>query len=175
MDRIVGPLPVRGNGPFLEEREEASELSERGGQHPACRRHEIGEHRSFLAPPSMPYTFSIDGRIVHFAWSGVVAKEDLQSIGKEMPRLARELGFAPNVLHTFDAVTGHSFQPLAVYMHSLLRKRVVIPTPVRSAAVTKTSEGASLARMFVSLNRSPNLEMKVFDSEEVARRWLGAS
>lgn len=121
----------------------------------------------------MPYSSIIEGRVVHIVWSGVMSREDLQSLGKGMPRIAAELGFAPDVLHTFDAVTGHSFQPLAAYMLSLLRKRVEIPTPVRSAAVATTAEGKSMARMMATLNRNHNLEMKVFESEEAARRWLG--
>ena len=120
----------------------------------------------------MPYSYIIEGRVVHIVWSGVISKEDLQSVGKAMPRLAAELGFAPDVLHTFDTVIGHSFQPLAAYMFSLLRKRVEIPNPVRSAAVATTPEGKSMARMMATLNRNHNLEMKVFASEEAARRWL---
>ncbi|MBK8475551.1 MAG: hypothetical protein IPL39_04370 [Opitutaceae bacterium] len=122
----------------------------------------------------MPYTYTIEDRIVHLAWSGVVAKEDLQAIGREMPRLAAELGFAPDVLHTFDAVAGYSFQPIAAYALSLLRKRVVIPYPVRSAAVARTPESLALARIFIALNRTRNLTMEVFDSEEKARRWIAA-
>ena len=98
---------------------------------------------------AVPYTYTIEDRIVHLAWSGVVAKEDLQAIGREMPRLAAELGFAPDVLHTFDAVAGYSFQPIAAYALSLLRKRVVIPYPVRSAAVARTPESLALSLIHI--------------------------
>lgn len=120
----------------------------------------------------MPYTYEIEGRIMRIRWHGVVSKEDLQAIGKDMPRVATELGFPQDTLHTFDAVTGYSFQPIAAYMLSLLRKRVKIPTPVRSASVVKTPEARGLAKIFKALNRSKNLEMEIFDSEEAARRWL---
>ena len=88
--------------------------------------------------------------------------------------LAAELGFAPDVLHTFDAVAGYSFQPIAAYALSLLRKRAVIPYPVRSAAVARTPETLALARIFIALNRTRNLTMEVFDSEEKGRRWIAA-
>ena len=122
----------------------------------------------------MPYTYTIEDRIVHIAWGGVISKDDLQAIGKDMPRLARELGFAPDVLHTFDGATGYSFQPIAAYALSLLRKRVVIPYPVRSASVVTTPEQRSLAKIFKALNRTHNLTMGIFDSEEAARRWIGS-
>lgn len=136
---------------------------------PACRRPRRGKTRR-----RVPYNYTIEDRIVHLAWSGVVSKEDLQAIGKEMPRLAAELGFAPDVLHTFDAVAGYSFQPIAAYALSLLRKRAVIPYPVRSAAVARTPETRALARIFVALNRTRNLKMEVFEAEEPARRWIAA-
>jgi hypothetical protein len=121
----------------------------------------------------MPFTHTIEDRIVHVEWAGIVSKEDLQAIGKLMPRLSAELGFAPDVLHTFDAVTGYGFQPIAAYMVSLLRKRAVIPCPVRSASVVKTPEAKSLASIFKALNRSPNLTIEIFESEAAARRWIG--
>lgn len=121
----------------------------------------------------MPYTYTVENRLVHIAWSGIVSKEDLRAIGLEMPRLAASLGFAPDVLHTFDAVTGYGFQPIAAYMLALLRKRVVIPHPVKSASVATTPEMRRLAQIFITLNRNHNLVMKMFDTEETARRWLG--
>jgi hypothetical protein len=120
----------------------------------------------------MPYTYALEDRLVHITWSGVMAKEDLQAFGKDMPRIAAELGFAPDVLHTFDGVTGYSFPPIAAYMLSLLRKRVEIPTPVRSASVARTPEARAVAKMFAELNRTRNLEMRVFDDEASARRWI---
>jgi len=120
----------------------------------------------------MPYTYTIEDRIVHVAWNGVVSKEDLQSIGGAIPRIAAELGFAPNVLHTFGQMTGYTFQPIAAYVVALVRKRAHIPHPVRSASVATTPETKKMAQFFKTLNRSPNLTMEVFDSEQAARAWL---
>lgn len=120
----------------------------------------------------MPYSYTIDDRIVHVSWSGVIAKDDLKSFGEDMPRVGRELGFAPDVIHTFDGVAGHSFQPIAAYLYSLLQKRVQIPNPIRAAIVASTPEGKAMAKVFTTLNRSRNLEMGVFADEASARRWL---
>ena len=120
----------------------------------------------------MPYSHTTEGRILHVSWHGMVTKDDLVAFGADMPRLGRELGFAPDVLHTFAAVTGHSFQPIAAYMYSLLQKRVQIPSPIRAAIVATTQEGEALATVFKTLNRTPNLEMKVFANEAAARLWL---
>jgi len=120
----------------------------------------------------MPYTATVEGRNVHIAWHGVVSREDLQSIGKEIPRLAAELGFAPNVLHTFGTMTGYTFQPIAAYVVALVRKRVTIPHPVKSVSVATTPETRKMAQFFKTLNRSPNLTMEIFESETAARAWL---
>lgn len=120
----------------------------------------------------MPFSHTVEDRVVHVAWHGLVSREDLQAFGKAMPQLVASLGFIPDVLHTFEAVDGYGFQPITVYMFSLLRKRVHIPKPVRSAVVATTPETRSLAKVFKALNRTKNLEMEIFDSEVAARRWL---
>ena len=120
----------------------------------------------------MPYTYTIEGRIVHVAWHGTIAREDLESFGEAMPRVGRELGYAPDVIHTFEGTIGYSFQPIAAYMYSLLQRRAQIPNPIRAAIVATTQEGEALATVFKTLNRTRNLEMKVFSNEAAARLWL---
>jgi len=120
----------------------------------------------------MPYAYTSKGRIVRVSWYGVVTQEDLKAFVADMPRVGRKLGFAPDVIHTFDGVTGHSFQPIAVYMYTLLQKQVQIPNPIRVAMVATTPEGQALAEVFKALNRMRNLEMDVFADEPAARRWL---
>lgn len=120
----------------------------------------------------MPYTYAVEDQVVHISWHGVVSKEDLRSFGEEMPRIVAKIGIVPDLLHTFERMERYSFQPIAVYMFSLLRKRVQIPRLSRSAIVATTPETKSLARIFKMLNRTPNLEMEIFDSETAARRWL---
>lgn len=109
---------------------------------------------------------------MHVSWHGVITKEDLQAFGRAMPQIVGGLGFMPDVLHTFERVVAYSFQPITVYMFSLLRKRVHIPTPVRSAVVATTPSTLALAKVFKALNRTKNLEMEIFETEEKARLWL---
>ena len=120
----------------------------------------------------MPYTHTVEDRILHFSWFGVLSLEDLQTFGRNMPGLVASLGFSPNILHTFDEMKGYSFQPIMVYMFSLLRKRAKIPHPVKSAAVAKTPEVLAVARLFKAVNHSPNLTIEVFSTDEAARVWL---
>lgn len=120
----------------------------------------------------MPYDVTVEGRIVHIAWTGVIAQADLDSLLREMPRIGRDLGAAPDVIHTFDDTTGFSFEPGAAYQHSLQQRETEIPNPIRVAIVATTQEGEALATVFKGLNCNPNLEMRVFGNEAVARRWL---
>ncbi|MBE2213607.1 MAG: hypothetical protein IAE82_07035 [Opitutaceae bacterium] len=120
----------------------------------------------------MPYTATVEDRIIHIAWEGVIAPDDLEGVDREIPRLAAELRFAPNVLHTFDQVTGRSFDPMAAFAVSQKRKYRRIPVPVRAALVVKSPEATRIAEVFVALNRTPNLTMERFPSEKAARAWL---
>lgn len=120
----------------------------------------------------MPYTHNIEDRIVHVCWYGAITQQDLDDFGSEMPRIGRSLGFAPDVLHTFAAVTGLGLKPIEAFTYSLRQNQEPIPNPIRSAIVADTGEGEALATVFKELNRTPNLEMKVFADESAARRWL---
>lgn len=127
---------------------------------------------------SMPFTHTLEDKILHVTWFGVISREDLKAFGEAMPGLMQSLDFCPHILHTFDEVEGYDFQPIVVYTFSLLRKRVTIPTPVRSAALVRAThperqkEVAALAKLFKAMNRTRNLTIEVFDDETEAREWL---
>lgn len=121
----------------------------------------------------MPFSHSIEDRIIHIRWSGTLTKDDLQAAGREIPRLVAQLGFVPHLLHNLNAVEQLAFPPLAAYEHSVQRKRVSIPAPLKSATVAQTPAIAAMAQVFRAMNRTPNLEMEVFSTEAEARAWLG--
>jgi hypothetical protein len=120
----------------------------------------------------MPYTCTIEDRIVLVRWNGTITKEDFDSLSTDMPRIGRELGFAPDVIHTFKETTGYNFEPIAAYQYSLRQKQTKIPNPVRAAIVVDSQAGKAVAKVFKTLNRTPNLEMRVFADEAAARLWL---
>jgi hypothetical protein len=120
----------------------------------------------------MPYTSTIEEGIVHVRWHGTLSKADFDSLAKDMPRIGRELGHAPNVLHTFEDTLGADFEPISAYQYSLRQKQAKIPNPVRAAIVVSSPKGEAMASIFKTLNRTPNLEMRVFADEAVARLWL---
>ena len=120
----------------------------------------------------MPFSCTIEERCVHVAWREAISVEDLREFGREMPRIGRTLGRAPDVIHTFEEVTGLGFDPSAAYEYSMSQKAVAIPNPIRAAMVATTKENEYLATIFIKLNRAPNLEMRVFFDEASARVWL---
>ncbi|MFT3829050.1 MAG: hypothetical protein QM691_05010 [Opitutaceae bacterium] len=120
----------------------------------------------------MAYSYTVDGRIVHVRWRGTLAGGDLEAFGKEMPLLGRRLGFAPDVLHTFDETVASGFEPISAYHYSLQLKQVKIPNPIRAAVVASTKQGEAMATVFQTLNRTPNLELRIFATEDAALRWL---
>jgi hypothetical protein len=105
-----------------------------------------------------------------------VTRDDLQRLNGLMPELVRSIamqcGDVPQVLHDFDAVEACDFPPIGAYEHSVQRKRILIPHPMKSATIAKTSEVRAMARVVQALNRNPNLEMEIFDTEAAALGWL---
>lgn len=120
----------------------------------------------------MPISHTIEGRVVHLAWSGVITNADLAAIGALMPRLVKELGFVPHVLNTYDGVIGADLDPDAIYAQSMQRRQHPIPPQAKSALVAATPVVLSMARVFQAMNRDPRLQMEIFSSEAEARAWL---
>jgi hypothetical protein len=120
----------------------------------------------------MPATHEVKDRIVHFSWRGTVTGEDLRSIGQTLQALGTSLGFAPDVLHTFDEMNGAEFEPWAGFEHSLRQERLRLRNAAKSALVAKTPKVLAVARMMQTLNRNPNLAMEIFPTEEAALAWL---
>jgi len=123
----------------------------------------------------LPYTVTIEDRFVHVDLSGLISREDLKSVDQEMPLIAAQLGFGPNVLHSFAGVTGHSYELITAYMVSVIRKRIRIPQPVKSALVATTPATKRMAELFQELDATPNLTIEVFGSDPEARAWLDAT
>lgn len=120
----------------------------------------------------MPYSHTIEGHIIHIAWYGRITKEDLDTLGRELPQIAGKLPFASNILHTYEGVTEASFDPVEIHHYSNAAKQIKPPVPIRAAMVSVSMQGEYLATLFKMLNRVENIEMRVFCDEASARLWL---
>lgn len=120
----------------------------------------------------MPLRIEVLPDYVHVNWHGELVKQDLDLLSAEMPRIGRQLGHAPNVLHTFDGASGTSlhFDMLNSYSRNL--RQIKLPNPCRAASVCTHPLGFGLARMMQLINQNPDVEMMVFSDKEAALRWL---
>ena len=120
----------------------------------------------------MSISHTIEGRIVHVKWSGMITNADLAAVGALMPRLAQELGCVPHLLNTYDGVTGADFDPETIYAQSMQRRHQPFPPLAKSAMVATTPVDLAMTRMIRTMNREPRLQMEIFGSEAEARAWL---
>ena len=120
----------------------------------------------------MPFSIKVLDDHVHIDWYGVLSNEDLHYIGSKLPEIAKKLGHAPDVLHTFDKVTEATMKPWDAFQHSLRREDTRLANKARSAAVAKTEKVRAMALLFQQLNRNPHIEMEIFPSEAEALAWL---
>jgi hypothetical protein len=120
----------------------------------------------------MPIRIEILPEYVHVAWYGSLVNEDLAMLGAEMPKIGQLLGKVPNVLHTFDEVSGIGLQFEAMHMHSRHLARIKLPNRSRTASVCNNPLSFGMARMMQSLNHNPDLVMEVFSTMDEALAWL---
>ena len=120
----------------------------------------------------MPYTHTIEGRIIHIAWSGRTTKDDLAKLGHELPQIANSLRFPANILHTYEEAISLGFELTEIHHYSAAAKQVKPPVPIRAAMVSISMESEYISTLFKMLNRIENVEMRVFCDEASARLWL---
>ncbi len=120
----------------------------------------------------MPIRIQLLPDYVHVIWHGELSKEDLDTLSVEMPRIGRQLGHAPNVLHTFDETSGTSLRFEAMHSYGRDLRLVKLPNPCRIASVCTHQVGFGLARMMQLINQNPDLKMEVFSDKEAALHWL---
>lgn len=120
----------------------------------------------------MAFKHTIHEDYIHIEWYGELTRSDLQELGSLIPELGFKMGYAPNVLHTFDAVTSASLQPWDAFQHSLRIEDARLPNRAKSASVAKHPAALAMASLFQELNRNPMLVMETFNTEEEAITWL---
>ncbi|ACB77340.1 hypothetical protein [Opitutus terrae] len=120
----------------------------------------------------MPYQFTQTDEFVLIEWCGEMTDEDLVALGRQMPQIATKIGYAPNVLHTFDQVTGAQIKPWSIFEHSLRQKRLRLKNPIKCAWVVHTPEVRRMGQLAQELNRNPNLTLELFDTLAAAKTWL---
>lgn len=120
----------------------------------------------------MPLRIQLLPDYVHVNWHGELSKQDLDLLSVEMPRIGRQIGHAPNVLHTFEETSGTSLRFEAMHGYGRNLRQVKLPNPCRVASVCNHPVGFGLARMMQLINQNPDLEMRVFSEKEPALSWL---
>jgi len=120
----------------------------------------------------MPFRLHIQAPLVHIEWYGELVNADFTRFLTELPKIGRQLGYAPNLLHTFDEVTDAHLHYDEANAQAEHRSRIALPNKIRSATVANRPLIYGFTRMFITLNSNPDIEMQVFSSQEEAHAWL---
>jgi len=121
----------------------------------------------------MPFRHTIQDHFVCIEWYGILTPADFAQLLQELPRIGRSLGYAPNILHTFDEVLEIKMDYELFWSHSRQREAIFLPNKVKVATVSDRPIVFGLSRMIESINQSPLVEMHVFKLRPEAEAWLG--
>jgi|CXWL01.1.fsa_nt_gi hypothetical protein len=123
----------------------------------------------------MPSRVALQTPYVRVWFSGTLTGKDLREVADELRAHERELGRVPDRLVDMSAMvatdTAFNLAILAARVRGVQR----FPNAFRSALVSPTVAVAGFARIFRTLNRNPQIEVRVFEDVESAERWLGGS
>ena len=122
----------------------------------------------------MPFEIRESSELLYVRFFGVVSNEDLQRQGMEIERLEARIGRPINRfidmidVDTIDA--GYS----EVWRYVSRRLALKYSGPFKCAFIAPRPMLFGYARMFQMLNDNPQLEIRIFDTIEEARRWFNA-
>ena len=120
----------------------------------------------------MPFRHTFQDHFVHIEWYGLLTPADFAQLLQELPRIGRSLGYAPNILHTFDEVLEIRVDYAFLTSHSRQREAIYLPNKVKIATVSDRPMIYGLSRMIESINKSPLFEMHAFKLRAEAEAWL---
>jgi len=121
----------------------------------------------------MPFRRTVQDHFVHIEWYGILRPADFAQLLLEVPRIGRSLGYAPNILHTFDEVLEIGMDFASLSSHSRQREAIYLPNKVKVATVSERLLVFGFSRMIELMNETPMMEMRVFKLRAEAEAWLG--
>lgn len=123
----------------------------------------------------MPYHVALDGHYVRVWFTGVLTGRDLREVADELREHERGLGVVPDRLVDMSDMLATSGTFNLAILASRVRAVQRFPNTFRSALVSPRTEVAAFARIFRTLNRNPQIEVRVFETVAAAAAWLDGS
>ncbi len=123
----------------------------------------------------MPYRVELDEPFVRVCFTGTLTPSDLLGVGLALARHQHDLGREPDRLVDLSGVeaTGVAFK--LVMAAARYRRIEHFPNAFRSALFAPTETSHGFARIFQTINKNPQIEIRVFASMNEAEAWLGES
>ena len=120
----------------------------------------------------MPFEIQEEEDCLVLRLYGVLTSEDLQWAGLEIARREQTGATAKNRLTDLTALEGIAIGFPEVLAAATRRNQLTFPRRVKSAMVARRPIHVGFARMFQTLIENPQIEVRVVDSVEEARRWF---
>jgi hypothetical protein len=120
----------------------------------------------------MAVELRLEAGLIEIVFVSVVTADDIVRVMDYTLAHERTVTVAPDRIAIFrpDTTLAIDFEVVA----NLVRRRLAFPppSPVRTAIVVHSPVQRGYARMFQTLNDSPNVTVAAFDDEPGARAWL---
>jgi hypothetical protein len=121
----------------------------------------------------MPYSLTTDpkGRI-RLALSGIIARADFEGMFADLKQIETTAEVTPDRITDITEVVNMETGYAVMLPNTRERSSMKFRNKFRSAIVASTPVQFGLARMFMSLNTNPQIELSIFKSVEAALAWL---
>jgi hypothetical protein len=113
--------------------------------------------------------------VIRIRFLNDVVPADLQTLGAVMDRIDDELPSDPNRLVDLADTQGEQIDFSRIVAFADLRKERRLRNAIRVAMVARAPLQFGVARMFQSLFRNPQMELRVFRELAAAEAWVAGS
>jgi hypothetical protein len=120
----------------------------------------------------MPYTITVENKVVRTALTGRITAQDLVALTGESKNYEENVDVVP---HRITDMRG--IEELAIHfpdISALAEKRgqVRFPNAVKSAIIAHDRLHLGYARMYQTLNHNPQMVIQIFPDEASALEWI---
>jgi hypothetical protein len=123
----------------------------------------------------MSYRLTNEEHFLRLELFDALTRQDLESLFEEFETIERERVPAPHRLCDTTRLERREIQWNDYMSLAARRSQAVLPNPVKSAIVVTSLVNMGFARMFQQVNNNPQIEVRIFDSEDAAVAWLRSS
>jgi hypothetical protein len=123
----------------------------------------------------MPYTITVENNVIRTVLTGRITPRDLADLAAESKNYEYDVAVIPHRITDMTKVEELAIHYPDISALAATRGQLLFPNSFKSAIIACSIIHLGYARMFQTLNRNPQILVRIFPDEASALEWIASS